>query len=98
MYRASELGADGLMHPKDGNMASAWMQSTKPSVNIDGANRVGTPGAAPHMGFAPPPTPPSEPAATAVATASDIMITEIMVDTDSGRLPQWIEVDEFSNR
>ena len=92
MYRASELGADGLMHPKDGNMASAWMQSTKPSVNIDGANRVGTPGAAPHMGFAPPPTPPSEPAATAVATASDIMITEIMVDTDSGRLPQWIEL------
>ena len=92
MYRQSELGADGLMHPVDGNMASAWMQSTKPSVNIDGANRVGTPGAAPHMGFAPPPTPPSEPAATAVATASDIMITEIMVDTDSGRLPQWIEL------
>ena len=27
-----------------------------------------------------------------VAMASDIMITEIMVDTDSGRLPQWIEL------
>ena len=96
MYRTTALGADGLEHPVDGNTAAAWMQSTKPSVNVDGANRVGSPGAAPHAGFTAPPTPTPVVAADPVATAADIMISEIMVNTGGGRLPQWIELTNVS--
>ena len=35
-------------------------------------------------------------AAGSVATKDDIGITEIMVDTDGGRLPQWIELTNLS--
>ena len=35
-------------------------------------------------------------AAGSPATAADIGITEIMVDTDDGRLPQWIELTNLS--
>ena len=31
-----------------------------------------------------------------VAEADDLMITEIMVDTSNGRLPQWIEITNVS--
>ena len=85
----------GSMMVADGTMASSWVQSTPPNINFNaGATGVrnGSPGAMAHAGFTPPtPTPTVEPAAMPAA-ASDIVITEIMVDTDSGRLPQWIEL------
>ena len=85
----------GAMMVADGTMASSWVQSTPPNINFNaGATGVrnGSPGAMAHAGFTPPtPTPTVEPAAMPAA-ASDIVITEIMVDTDSGRLPQWIEL------
>ena len=98
MYRVSAIGADGLMHPVDGNTEAAWLQSGRPSLNIDGANRIGSPGAAPSTAFALPPTPPKTdpPVVIPAATATDIMITEIMVDTGNGRLPQWIELTNVS--
>ena len=85
----------GSMMVAPGTMASSWVQSTPPNINFNaGATGVrnGSPGAMAHAGFTPPtPTPTVEPAAMPAA-ASDIVITEIMVDTDSGRLPQWIEL------
>ena len=84
MYRVETVEA--------GNTAAAWMQSKKPAVNIDGANRVGSPGDEPHEGFAPPPTQDPDPVVIPAALSNEIAITEIMVDTDNGRLPQWIEL------
>ena len=87
MYRVTGTAATG-------NTQAAWKQSPKPAVNIVGANRVGSPGDENHE-FTPPlvekpdpPTPPTIP----TAEADDIMITEVMVDTGNGRLPQWIEL------
>ena len=80
--------------PVDGTLPASWAASQGPSVNfklgIEGT-RVANPGA---LAIARPtaPTPPPVTPTVAVAEASDIMITEIMVDTDSGRLPQWIEL------
>ena len=91
------MGADGTA--ADGTLASSWVASTPPALNFDATKvgtRVGTPGAVP---VAYPVTPPPEPEpapATPVATAADIMITEIMVDTSNGRLPQWIELTNVS--
>ena len=87
----------------DGTMASSWAASVPPALNFDpakGGNRVGSPGAAPVTYPATPvpvPTPTPEPVAP-VAMASDIMITEIMVDTGAGRLPQWIELTNMSGK
>ena len=89
MYR---VGTGG--RPTDGTLPTSWMASQGPSVNfrldLEGT-RLATPGASPIVRpvapTVPPPTPKIPP-----AVASDIMITEIMVDTDSGRLPQWIEL------
>ena len=81
----------------DGTMASSWAASQRPSQNFkaDVTGRVGSPGAMP-INY-PAPTPAPEPAAVVpVAMAADIMITEIMVDTGSGRLPQWIELTNVS--
>ncbi|MCG9130103.1 hypothetical protein J5I95_00325, partial [Candidatus Poribacteria bacterium] len=79
---------------KDGTMASSWASSERPSVNFkaDALGRVGSPGAMPINYPAPTPEPDSEPTPVDVAMGDDIQITEIMVDTDSGRLPQWIEL------
>ena len=84
-----------------GTMASSWMASTPPSSNFDadapGAH-IGTPGAMP-VTFPEPPAPAPEPTPAPVipvAGAMDIMITEIMVDTGNGRLPQWIELTNVS--
>ena len=79
----------------DGTDPMSWAGSVPPGVNFDPTvegERVGSPGRAPHT-YPTAPTPPTPPApATPAAKASDIMITEIMVDSDSGRLPQWIEL------
>ena len=69
----------------------------RPSANLSG-RRIGSPGAA--NTYVMPavvagPTEPTAPAA-AVATAADIMITEIMVASNDGRLPQWIELSNVS--
>ena len=78
----------------DGTAAASWAASTRPSTNLNG-RRIGTPGAANVyvMPAAPPPEPePTPPPMAAVATAADLMITEIMIASSAGRLPQWIEI------
>ncbi|MCY3742895.1 MAG: lamin tail domain-containing protein [Candidatus Poribacteria bacterium] len=87
--------------PADGTMATSWVQSAPPAINfksdIEGVH-VATPGAAP-ITYPAPLVPAPEPApapAVPVADAMDIMITEIMVDTGNGRLPQWIELNNVS--
>ena len=94
MQRA--MAADGTY--ADGTMASSWAQSLPPSQNFTdaaGGLFVGSPGIAP---IAPvevvAPTP--EPDPVDVAMPEDIRITEIMVDTGDGRLPQWIELTNVS--
>ncbi|MXV84921.1 lamin tail domain-containing protein [Candidatus Poribacteria bacterium] len=82
-----------------GTLASSWVQSTSPSSNFE-ANapgvHIGSPGGMP-VTFPEPPAPPPAPAPAApVAGPMDIKITEIMVDTGSGRLPQWIELTNVS--
>lgn len=93
------MDAAGALAP--GTLASSWIASTPPSSNFE-VNRlgvhVGSPGAMP-VTFPEPPAPPAEPTPAPVipvAGAMDIMITEIMVDTGSGRLPQWIELTNVS--
>ena len=89
MQRA--MAADGTY--ADGTMSGSWSMSVPPARNLaDGAKElvVATPGTAPIT-----PVTIEVPVAEVVipvAMASDIEITEIMVDTDSGRLPQWIEL------
>ena len=88
MQRA--MDADGYA---DGTMSGSWSMSVPPAQNLaDGAQGlvVATPGTAPID-----PVTIEVPAVETVvpaAMADDIDITEIMVDTDSGRLPQWIEL------
>ncbi len=84
---------------KDGTMASSWASSERPSVNFkaDALGRVGSPGAMP-INYPAPPPPEDPPVTVDAAMASDIMITEIMVDTGSGRLPQWIELTNVAGK
>ena len=86
--------ADGA----DGTAAASWAASMRPSANISG-RRIGSPGAANAYVMpaveAEPETEPVTPAA-AVAKAGDLMISEIMVASDNGRLPQWIELSNVS--
>ena len=89
----------GSMMVAPGTMASSWVQSTPPNINFNPAAtgvRNGSPGAMAHAGFTPPTPTPTVEAAAMPAAASDIVITEIMVDTDSGRLPQWIELTSMA--
>ena len=84
----------------DGTAAASWAASMRPSANISG-RRVGSPGAANAYvmpAAEPEPEPEPEPVtpAAAVATADDLMISEIMVASDNGRLPQWIELSNVS--
>ena len=78
---------------KDGTMASSWVSSQRPSQNFkaDVQGRVGSPGAMP-INYPPEPTPEEPEVMIPRAMGDDIKITEIMVDTNSGRLPQWIEL------
>ena len=85
----------------DGTMQASWAASSAPALNFDPSKegeRIGTPGAAPvAYPVAPTPTPDPKPAPVVpVAGATDIVITEIMVDTGDGRLPQWIELTNVS--
>ena len=85
----------------DGTSAKNWAASTGSPLNFDlkkEGMRIGTPGAAPTAyPVAPTPTPEPTPAPVIpVAMPDDIKITEIMVDTGNGRLPQWIELTNMS--
>ena len=82
----------------DGTAAASWAASMRPSANISG-RRVGTPGAAnAYVMPAAEPEPDTEPVtpAAAVAKSGDLMISEIMVASNDGRLPQWIEIANVS--
>ena len=87
--------ADGA----DGTAAASWAASMRPSANI-GGRRTGTPGAAnAYVMPAAEPEPETEPEApaAAVAKSGDLMISEIMVASNDGRLPQWIEIANVSD-
>ena len=105
MQRRGTLDATTGKYP-DGRMMGSWAASSwehlSNFVEASGGLLVGTPGTSPIMPdpvvvvpkpepvvVVPDPTPP--------ATASDIAITEIMVDTGGGRLPQWIELTNTSS-
>ena len=94
MQRA--VAADGTY--ADGTMKSSWSQSVAPAVNfaagIEGS-RIGTPGASP-VTLPQPEAPEDPPPVIPAAVTGDIVITEIMVDTGDGRLPQWIELNNIS--
>ena len=82
--------------PLDGRLSTSWAASAE-ALNFDReavGRRIGSPGAQPLNPPAPPapPPPPPPPPATPIAGDIDIVITEIMVDTSSDRLPQWIEL------
>ena len=82
----------------DGTAAASWAASMRPSANI-GGRRTGTPGAAnAYVMPAAEPEPETEPEApaAAVAKSGDLMISEIMVASNDGRLPQWIEIANVS--
>ncbi len=82
----------------DGTMASSWVASEPPGLNFDPTKegtRIGSPGRAP-VAYPVAPTPEPAPVTVPVAMPEDIMITEIMVDTGDGRLPQWIELSNVS--
>ena len=84
----------------DGTAASSWATSILPSANFSAVGRIGTPGATNVYD-----TSLQEAAVAAdeaadedavskapVAAGTDLMITEIMVASNDGRLPQWIEI------
>ncbi len=82
----------------DGTSPDSWAASTTAGTRNLSGLRAGTPGAAtPYTAPAPPaePEPTPEPMAPA-ATAGDLSITEIMIASSAGRLPQWIEITNTS--
>ena len=91
------LTATSGIRVSDGQMKSNWMASDPPGINFQGdavGVRVANPGAATFTFAAPVVEAPT--VTVPVAEASDIVITEIMVDTGEGRLPQWIELSNVS--
>ena len=93
---ADATSATGLA--ADGTDPMSWAASVPPGLNFDPnkeGQRVGSPGRAP-FAYPTAPTPPTPAVTVPVAMPADIMITEIMVDTGNGRLPQWIELSNVS--
>ena len=84
----------------DGTAPASWAASTPPGLNFDPTIegvRIGSPGRAPVAYPTAPVVAPPAPT-VAVAMPADIMISEIMVDTGGGRLPQWIELSNVSGK
>ena len=83
----------------DGTAEASWAVSERPSANLSG-RRVGTPGAANNATAAAVVEEVVEEVVTtptaAAATAADIMISEVMIASNDGRLPQWIELANVS--
>ena len=93
---ADATSATGLA--ADGTDPMSWAASSPPGLNFDPnkeGQRVGSPGRAP-FAYPTAPTPPTPVVTVPVAMPADIMISEIMVDTGGGRLPQWIELSNVS--
>ena len=92
------MAADGMY--ADGTMAGSWAASMPPARNFmdkAGGLFVGSPGTSAINPVADVVvTPEPEPTPVSVAMPKDIMITEIMVDTGSGRYPQWIELTSMA--
>ena len=96
MYRGITAAGEVM----DGEAQSSWYTSAAPSTNVL-LGTVGSPGAASPAAAGPAPTTPITPItpptpAAAVATADDIRVSEIMVASDGGRFPQWIELANVS--
>ena len=103
MSRAMEAdtstgAAAGAMVPADGTMMSSWTESAAPSVNfmLGAEGRYDASPGSTGVTFPDAPIPEPESTPAPVAMPEDIMITEIMVDTGNGRLPQWIELTNVS--
>ena len=83
----------------DGTAEASWAVSERPSANLSG-RRIGSPGAANNATAAAVVDEVVEEVVTtptaAVATAADIMISEVMIASNDGRLPQWIELANVS--
>ena len=76
-----------------GSDATNWAASTDVGINLT-FGHIGTPGVANRYAAVEvdeDPEPEPEPMAP-VATAGDLMISEIMIANNEGRLPQWIEI------
>ena len=99
MQRAADAtSATGLA--ADGTNPMSWGPSSPPGLNFDQnkeGQRTGSPGRAPTT-YPTAPTPPAPTVTVPAAEAADIVITEIMVDTGNGRLPQWIELTNVSGK
>ena len=98
MQRAADAAGTGLA--ADGTDPMSWGASAPPGLNFDPGKegqRIGSPGRAP-IAYPTAPTPPAPVVTVPAAEAADIMITEIMVDTGDGRLPQWIELANVSGK
>ena len=85
----------------DGTAATSWAMSILPTANFSTGGRIGTPGAAnsyPEVPVVDTPAVDVPPAVITapVAKATDIVISEIMVASNDGRLPQWIEIANVS--
>ena len=94
---------DAAGTPEDGTLMKNWMPSEPPGLNFSATavgTRIATPGAAAQSQPEAPPEEEEEeePAPIPAAVLGDLMITEIMVDTGNGRLPQWIEIANFSGK
>ena len=77
-----------------GTSADSWAASSVAGTRNLSGLRAGTPGAATPYTAPEDPTDPADPAepTAPVATVGDLMISEIMVSSNEGRLPQWIEI------
>ena len=80
-----------------GSDETNWVASTDVGINLT-FGHIGTPGVANRYApVAEVPVPVPVPVPTApVATTADIMISEIMIASNDGKLPQWIEVANVS--
>ena len=95
VYEIAELRAMERIGT-NGRLAASWEESQRPSANIHG-RRLGTPGAPNNTPLTVSPDGPIVVGPT-VAAARDILITEIMADSNAGRLPQWIELTNVGSR
>ena len=80
-----------------GSDATNWAASTDVGINLT-FGHIGTPGVANRYAAVAAVTTPTTPVvpAAAVAKATDIVVSEIMVASNDGRLPQWIELSNVS--
>ena len=90
----------------DGTAQSSWARSVLPSANFSSIGRIGTPGAMNIYDTSLQEAAVAAAAAAAaaadavskapVAAGTDLMISEIMVASNEGRFPQWIEITNSS--